>query len=342
MPIIVTCSCGRQFKAKEEFAGQQARCPACGQVLTIQAQRADMEVVGEEEVISFAVEEPAKPGRAALKKAEPRRATSKPEANPVDEASVSPQAAALMLQRGFQQDAEKRFSNRFLVVSTAVIGGAIVGVLMFYALRSKPAAPGADSSAASQASASKTVAAASVKTPKEEQPLDTTGPMPEAERYVRIAINAKDGHLLANAQIFFPYDPRLKDAWLKAKDRPLPKDALNLMHSAFAGLEETRDLEQGAQPSKEMDEIEAKMLLDKDLVGSGLWLDALADSQKCKFLIFLEPCNLKVSEIKKKYGEPSKPVHSGDVTLHFYGRMVIIEAPGGEGKVQGVTRKVTK
>jgi hypothetical protein len=35
MAILLTCSCGRKLKIKEEFAGQEGQCPACGATLTI-------------------------------------------------------------------------------------------------------------------------------------------------------------------------------------------------------------------------------------------------------------------------------------------------------------------
>jgi hypothetical protein len=35
MPIVVACSCGKQFRAKDEHAGKRLRCPGCGQPLTI-------------------------------------------------------------------------------------------------------------------------------------------------------------------------------------------------------------------------------------------------------------------------------------------------------------------
>lgn len=37
MPIIATCACGKKFAAKDEHAGMRAKCPSCGQVLTIPA-----------------------------------------------------------------------------------------------------------------------------------------------------------------------------------------------------------------------------------------------------------------------------------------------------------------
>jgi hypothetical protein len=35
MPIVVACSCGKQFRAKDEHAGKRLRCPGCGQPLAI-------------------------------------------------------------------------------------------------------------------------------------------------------------------------------------------------------------------------------------------------------------------------------------------------------------------
>ena len=35
MSIIVRCACGKQFRARDEFAGKAARCPACGATLQI-------------------------------------------------------------------------------------------------------------------------------------------------------------------------------------------------------------------------------------------------------------------------------------------------------------------
>src|SRR5262245_6952104 len=35
MPIAVTCVCGRPMFAKDEFAGQRARCPSCNAVIEV-------------------------------------------------------------------------------------------------------------------------------------------------------------------------------------------------------------------------------------------------------------------------------------------------------------------
>ena len=35
MAIVVTCTCGKQFKVKDELAGKRGKCAACGQVLSV-------------------------------------------------------------------------------------------------------------------------------------------------------------------------------------------------------------------------------------------------------------------------------------------------------------------
>jgi hypothetical protein len=35
MPISFTCVCGRALRVKDDMAGRKARCPVCGQVLTV-------------------------------------------------------------------------------------------------------------------------------------------------------------------------------------------------------------------------------------------------------------------------------------------------------------------
>ncbi len=35
MPIVVACQCGQQFRAKDEFAGRQMKCPKCGSVIQV-------------------------------------------------------------------------------------------------------------------------------------------------------------------------------------------------------------------------------------------------------------------------------------------------------------------
>jgi RsiW-degrading membrane proteinase PrsW (M82 family) len=42
MPIEVSCECGGQFRAKDELAGRQVKCPKCGRPLTIPSQTFDL------------------------------------------------------------------------------------------------------------------------------------------------------------------------------------------------------------------------------------------------------------------------------------------------------------
>src|SRR5438067_12590152 len=46
MPITVSCSCGKQLRAKDESAGKKIRCPGCGSVLSVPA--AEEEILEEE------------------------------------------------------------------------------------------------------------------------------------------------------------------------------------------------------------------------------------------------------------------------------------------------------
>ncbi len=46
MPIKVTCSCGKTLTAPDAAAGKRAKCPGCGQVITVPAPVQDAELVG--------------------------------------------------------------------------------------------------------------------------------------------------------------------------------------------------------------------------------------------------------------------------------------------------------
>src|SRR5215216_4423228 len=39
MPIVVSCPCGEQLRARDEWAGMQAQCPGCGRLLSVPAKR---------------------------------------------------------------------------------------------------------------------------------------------------------------------------------------------------------------------------------------------------------------------------------------------------------------
>lgn len=39
MPITVSCKCGQKLRANDEHAGNQAKCPKCGALLTLAGPR---------------------------------------------------------------------------------------------------------------------------------------------------------------------------------------------------------------------------------------------------------------------------------------------------------------
>jgi hypothetical protein len=282
--------------------------------------------------------------------------------------TVSPETAALLLRREFTDKAHARFMKHALIAGGAVI--VVLGIALAVFLRTgagssgaivivetKPAATEPHSSLPPAGQAKplpppdtavkppepappvshepKVEPKTEPRTEPAAEPLDTKGPIDEVERYIRMAVNAKDGHMKVNALIFRPKDPRLRTEY---KDRPVPKDAIAIMHAAFMGLDDPADVETGPDPDPATDEVEARMLTDPDLVGTGLWVDGAAENMK--FIVFLEPCKYDMDGIRKKFGYPGKTLSRGKIQLHFYGRMLIIEMKGG--KIQGVARKVTK
>src|SRR5882672_979976 len=37
MPILVTCPCGSQLRARDDQVGRQCKCPGCGSIITVPA-----------------------------------------------------------------------------------------------------------------------------------------------------------------------------------------------------------------------------------------------------------------------------------------------------------------
>ena len=37
MPILVSCPCGKQLRAKDEMAGKRVKCPGCGSAVVVAA-----------------------------------------------------------------------------------------------------------------------------------------------------------------------------------------------------------------------------------------------------------------------------------------------------------------
>ena len=159
----------------------------------------------------------------------------------------------------------------------------------------------------------------------------------DVERYILHAIKTKDGHTKTNAKMFRPDDERLN---FQHTDRTIPKDSADRVHNKTDPIATMDDMDAGPMPTPQTDQIEARMLLDTDLVGDGLWLDADAESAKgkSKFLVFLsEPATI-MQEVSMKYGTPTKSIKSGKCRLNFYGRIMLVEL--ADGRVFAVLRKV--
>src|SRR4051794_39394154 len=77
MPIEVSCSCGKRLRARDDLAGKRAKCPGCGQMLTISAPPPPPAVEEEPDLYGFA-DAPAE----------------EPNPRPVARTAVAPVAAA--------------------------------------------------------------------------------------------------------------------------------------------------------------------------------------------------------------------------------------------------------
>ncbi len=74
MMIQVTCSCGKELRARAEYAGKRAKCPRCGQVLVI-PQRSTAEPSEDDTAFQLLMSEPSPPESAI-----PARPPEKPPA----------------------------------------------------------------------------------------------------------------------------------------------------------------------------------------------------------------------------------------------------------------------
>jgi len=175
-------------------------------------------------------------------------------------------------------------------------------------------------------------ATAQSKTPSPATPADD-----DVERYILHAIKTKDGHTKTNAKMFRPDDERLN---FQHTDRQIPKDSAERVHAKTDPIATMDDMDAGPMPTPQTDQIEARMLLDTDLVGDGLWLDADAESAKgkSKFLVFLSEPTTIMQEVSMKYGTPTKSIKSGKCRLNFYGRIMLVEL--SDGRIFSVLRKV--
>lgn len=156
------------------------------------------------------------------------------------------------------------------------------------------------------------------------------------ENYILMAAKTRDGFHTVNATIFRPDDPRLKYEHEK-RSGPAPSS-----QEVFAKLEPIasfNDPSAGPQPTDETDQVEARMLMDETLVGTGYWKDSQTSTGEM-LLVFLDPCSSTMPQIREKYGSPTKTIESGRSHLHFYGRMIFVEV--GDGKIHSVLRRAIK
>lgn len=315
MPIIVSCTCGKNFQARDEHAGQMAVCPVCKTPIVIQGSPA-VGVVAEE---------------------------------------VNPRAAAIQLAREMQSEADKRFLMRMVI-----IGGGVMAVIAIVVAIRIGMVPNAQTSASmvdakkNPPAATKTIEA--TPPPPQPAPTATATPAPvvavepakpevdlskfevkdDVDRYVLLALKTRDLHARMNAKMFRPDEPLLSG--YEAEQRPIAPDAYKKVEERLSKLAGKMDLDLGPAESPETDLLEARMLVDTELVGSGMWLGT--QGGRNNFLVFIDQPVLRFAQFTEKYGKPAKSLKSGDVTLHYLGRMVIME--GSDGSIVGVVRKVTR
>ncbi|MBK8269049.1 MAG: hypothetical protein IPK83_12370 [Planctomycetes bacterium] len=92
MSVVVSCNCGKKFKAKPEMAGKKVRCPECKTVLRIPGGDGDSAV-----------------GSVATAKAESRKAKTSPSKPAIDEESVLLKYEAVQKRKQMDAEAEAVF-----------------------------------------------------------------------------------------------------------------------------------------------------------------------------------------------------------------------------------------
>ncbi|HYG73830.1 MAG TPA: hypothetical protein VEK08_02260 [Planctomycetota bacterium] len=169
-----------------------------------------------------------------------------------------------------------------------------------------------------------------------QQPPATEGPpADDVEKFVRFAIQSKDRHWRYNAKVFRPDDKRLD---FEDVVRPNPAKGPKMMFDKTDPVDSMDDLENGPPPTPETDQIEARMLMDADLVGDGFYMEG--SSKNALFYVFLAPCISISQELQSKYGDAKKIQKSDTCFLHFYGRMIVVVL--ADGRVHAVMRKVVE
>ncbi|MCY3023391.1 MAG: hypothetical protein NTW87_30800 [Planctomycetota bacterium] len=307
MAIVVSCQCGRKFQTKDEYAGRQARCPACGKVLMIP--ESDVEVM--------TGDEPAESGE--------------------DEGGAYEQEAAPAPRRRQREQPKLLSKGNLIAAGSLLLMVAIASSVYLVTRHEEPTAPppGLPSGPISDPTPQKQNTP-----PPEARPLSLppppTGDMDDVERYIQWAIQTKDSALKANALAFKPDDPRLQFDSIWRKPSPAQQAAFKAKTAMLAGVV---DLELGPKPAPATDAIEARMLMDPDLVGSAICVNTIGG--RSILYVFVDPCNATIADVVKKYGAAAAPpMPSGDSKIHFYGRVAVVEGEGG--KVLFIARRHPK
>lgn len=315
MAIIVACKCGKSFQTKDEFAGKTGKCPACGQPILIQPA-----------ITPFA-----------------SAAVPTPPAPP-EQDSINARAAAVLEAREKQAEEDRRFLIRMGLVATGVLTIVALGYGISLGMGNTTKTEVAKTEAPKKESVSTTPPAETKPVVQPPVPQPPAKPVPDfskfevkndIDRYILLALQTRDRHTRMNAKIFRPDEPLLD---FEPEDRATPPEAFKKVEELLNKLGGKMDLDLGPVEKPETDEIEARMLLNTELVGNGAWLGTQAGRNN--FLVFTSAPSIRMAQITEKYGKPAKSLKSGDFTLHYYGRLVLME--NADGSIGGVARKITR
>lgn len=151
------------------------------------------------------------------------------------------------------------------------------------------------------------------------------------ENYLRQTAATHDPYMTVNALIFRPDDPRLK-----YEPAPMPAAGSQYVFAKLGPLASFADPSRGPVPGKQTDEVEARMLTDQSMVGSGRFNYGQTSVGET-LLVFLDDCRRTMADVQQVYGSPVATVASGESKLHFYGRMICVEV--ANGKIHAVLRR---
>lgn len=320
MALIVACQCGKSFQTKDEYLGKTGKCPSCGQPIQIQPA--------------------AMPFAAAAVPTPPA---------PPEEEPINKRAAAVLEARQKQAEADRRFLMKVGLVAFAIltVGAIGYGLSLSMGTNSRTEASKVEPPKPSTKDTPAAVATKPAETKPVEQPAapqPPAKPVPDfsnfqvkndIDRYILLALQTRDRHTRMNAKIFRPDEPLLD---FEPEDRATPPDAYKKVEERLNKLGGKMDLDLGPAEKPETDEVEARMLLNTELVGDGGWLGTQAGRNN--FLVFTATPTLRMAQVTEKYGKPAKSLKSGEFTLHYYGRIVLMENP--DGSLGGVARKITR